>query len=461
MKNKLKISGLLLLITLLLTLSGFSIKNAYAFDSFFNNKHFTDHTYVGPFNISNNKTKQAKSKLASDLSELQSKLEVNLIFQDIQFSLPPETITFDIDMTLANANSGEDNPIIATVSPNGLKTVLNQDLPNTQFSEGAIVSIAAGIEKELQTGIMPRNVHITDYLVNDIPNEIVASSEYRIDAISPSLSKALHALDGIVLQPYGSFSMMEILTRAEVGPLTNEEMTILSSTLYTAVLQTNFQIDERNISAALTSNIQPGFEAAMNQILGLDFKFTNPNKTEFTIEAAWSNGAIRLSIEGKPFYYTYEPRTTTIDTYKPRIVRQYSAFVNDGQVIVSQDGKEGVEAIVKRTLSVDGQVIDTEDISEDFYAPIHRIEIHPLTKQDASTTDNTDSDATDLSQNNGTASEMGQGNSKSEVIESTDSITSNKTNGYLDSNTKGDTVNEESTKGEIVYDKSGLPISGK
>ena len=145
----------------------------------------------------------------------------------------------------------------------------------------------------------------------------------------------------------------------------------------------------------------------MNQTLGLDFKFTNPNKTEFTIRAAWSAGAIHLSIEGQPFYYTYEPSVTNIETYKPRTVRQYSAFVDDGQVVVSQEGKEGVEAIVKRTLSVDGQVVDTEDISEDFYAPIHRIEIHPLSKGDASVTENTDSEESDLPQNGGTDSETG------------------------------------------------------
>jgi hypothetical protein len=453
MKNKRQKWGLLL-VMLFLALSGFSIQSVYANDGFFKNKKFTNHTYIGPFNISDSKTKQAKSKLASDFSKLQTKLEVNLIYQDIQFTLPPETIKFDIDMTLANAKSGEDNPIISTVSRDGLKTVLNQRLPSIQFSKDAIESVAAGIEKELQTGIMPRTVHITDYLANDIPNEVVASSEYSIDAISPALSKAIHALEGVVIEPYASFSMMDLLTSAELGQLTDEEMTLLSSTLYTTILQTNFQIDERNISNALPSTIQLGFEAAMNQTLGLDFKFTNPNRTEFTIRASWSAGVIHLSIEGKPFFYTYEPTTTHIETYKPRIVRQYSAFVNDGQVVVSQDGKEGVEAIVKRTLSVDGQVIDTVDISEDFYAPIHRIEIHPLSKGDASVTNSTDSEETNLSQNAGTAS--GKGSETSDRGEM-DSGNSNNTNSSLDS----DTADEESTGGKVIYDKSGLPISGK
>ncbi|WP_262173470.1 VanW family protein [Saccharococcus sp. Marseille-Q5394] len=412
---------------------------------------FADNTYVGPFNISNNKTKQAKAKLASDLSELQNKLEVNLIYQDIQFSLPPETVAFDIDMTLANANSGEDNPIIVSVSREGLKTLLSQELPRILIAKNAIDSVAAGIEKELQTGIMPQNVNITDYVANEIPNKVVGTSEFTIDGISPALSKAIHALDKLTIEPFESFSMMELLTSTEVGPLSDEEMTLLSSTLYTAVLQTNFQINERNISTVVSPNIQPGFEAAINQTLGLDFKFTNPNKTEFTIQAAWSAGAIHLSIEGKPFYYTYEPTIANTETYKPRTVVQYSAFVDDGQVVVSQGGKVGVEATVIRTLSVDGNIVETEDISKDFYAPVHRIEIHPLLEVDTSVTDSADNKETNNPQNDGTDSKTTTGTSNPEEMDSNAS----------DSNaTVSESGGEESNVGEVIYDKSGLPISG-
>ncbi|MFS0689876.1 VanW family protein [Sporosarcina sp. 179-K 8C2 HS] len=436
----------IILIIFTIVLSSAFAKNTFAGEGLFNNKRFTDHTYVGPFNISNNKAKQAKSKLASDLSELQTNLEVNLIYQDIQFSLTPETIKFDIDMTLANANSGEDNPIIANVSREGLATILNQELSWIQFPEDAVDSVAAGIEKELQSGIMPRNVHITDYLgTNVIPDEVVGSSEYSIDGISPALSKAIHALNQTVIGPFETFSLMELLTGPEVGPLSDEEMTLLSSILYSAILQTNFHIDERNISSVVSPNIQPGFEAAMNQTLGLDFKFTNPNKTVFTIRAAWSSGAISLVIEGKPFYYTYEPAITNIETYEPRIIRQYSAFVHEGQVFVSQEGKHGVEAIVKRTLSVDGQVVETENVSEDFYAPVHRIEIHPLSKSD-SVPNNSTTEESDTTQNFGTHTETEIETPGPEGVESDNS-------GSNEVSDKNGELEEE-----VIYDKSGLPI---
>ena len=362
-----------------------------AYSPFSIGKDFDNHTYVGPFTISHQKVEQAHTKLASDFIELQNKLEVNLIYQDVQFSLPSETVNFNIDMTLANAQSGKDNPIIADVTREGLRTVLNQQLPEIGFSEEGVDSIAAGIEQELQKGFTPTNVYITDYLATDIQSEVVASSVIKSDGISPALSKALQAFDDSVIQPFESFSMLEFLTSSEVGPLTDEELTLLSSVFYTAILQTNFVVEERNISAAPASDIQPGFEAAVNQTLGLDLKFTNPNKTEYTFRAAWSAGAIHLSIEGMPLYYTYEPTVMNVETYSPRIVRQYSAFVDEGQALVTEEGKEGVEAIVIRTLSVDGQVVHTEDISADFYAPVNRVETHPLSKEEATVNDGEDS----------------------------------------------------------------------
>ncbi|HEX5564752.1 MAG TPA: VanW family protein [Sporosarcina sp.] len=442
-KNVMATIGITSIVILILTSSA-AVASEFGFD-----KKFADHTYIGPFNISNNKTKQAKSKLGSDLSDLHTKLEVNIVYQDIQFSLPAETITFDVDMTLVNANSGEDNPIIASVSREGLKIVLRQELPGIHITDNAIDSIATGIERDLQTGITPINVHISDYIGrNEMPDEEVASSEYRIDGISPAFSKVIQALDKSIIRPFGSFSSMELVTSSGVGSISDEEMTLLSSLLYSAVLQTNFQIDERNRSTVLSPDIQPGFEAAINQSLGLDFQFTNPNKTEFTIRAAWSAGAIRLTIEGKPFYYTYEPYVVNIETYKPRTIRQYSASVNDGQVDISEQGKEGVEAVVKRTISIDGNVVETEVISEDFYAPIQRIEIHPLSKS-ASVSDTANSEESDPSQNGGSSSEIEIDASELEEVESNNFDTDNATG------------SKELTEEEVVYDKSGLPLSGK
>lgn len=447
---------------------GASASGPFAFGS----KKFDDHTYVGPFNISNTKPKNAKSKLANDFTELQSKIEVNYHYQDHHFEVPTEVFSFDIDATIASAQSGEDNPIIVRVSREGLTTVLRQELPFLALSDESIDAIAAGTEKELETGIMPRNIYITDYLnSNAMPVEKVASAVYSIDGISTAFLNGLKALDGKTVGAFESVSLAELLTSTEIGVLSDEESTILASLVYSAILQTNFTIDERNISAVLSSTIQPGFEATLDFPANLDFRFTNPNKSSFTLRAESERGEIQFWIEGNPLYYEYEPEISEVETYQPRTVVQYSAFVSTGQVNVKDEGKDGISAVVSRTVKRDGQLIDSTRIAKDFYAPLSKVELHSLEKEESSASTDSSSNAdsseqTSDDQNTGTTpDENNTGQSSGENINNGDNEGDNETenNSNGSGNNSGPSSTNDSTdkSGKLEYDKSGLPITGK
>ena len=58
----------------------------------------------------------------------------------------------------------QENPIVATVSVDGLRTILSRQFSPLQFSDRGVEAIASGIEQELGTGIMPLAVHLTDYV---------------------------------------------------------------------------------------------------------------------------------------------------------------------------------------------------------------------------------------------------------------------------------------------------------
>lgn len=472
MESKLKItitatfSSILLLASLLIS-SGVSAADFFTIGS----KKFNDHTYVGPFNISNTKPKNAKSKLASDFTELQSNIEVNYHYQDHHFEVPMEVFSFDIDATIASAQSGEDNPIIVHVSREGLMTVLLQELPFLTLSDESIDAIAAGTEKELETGIMPRNIYVTDYLnSNAIPVEKVASSVYSIDGISTAFLNGLQALDGKTVGAFESVSLAALLNSTEIGVLSDEESTILASLVYSAILQTNFTIDERNISAVLSSTIQPGFEATIDIPANLDFRFTNPNKSTFTLRTDSNGGEIQFWIEGNPLYYEYEPDISEVETYQPRTVIQYSAFVSKGQVIVKKEGKDGISAVVSRTIKHDGQLIDSTKIAKDFYAPLSKVELHPLEKEEASGSTDTPSetDSSEQISDNQNTEIITDDNNPDQTTGENQNNSKNQGNTDTDNNTgsgnnSGPSSTNDSTdkSGTLEYDKSGLPITGK
>ncbi|PIC80621.1 hypothetical protein CSV75_02175 [Sporosarcina sp. P18a] len=372
----------LILGALLLVISAIFAQQAYAGDGFFSNfKKFSKHTYAGPFDISKHNRKDAKEKLVNNFVELEQNLSVQLIVQDHQVDVPADVISFDPDATLNEAKSGVDNALIAKVSREGLRTVMKQNFHSLSFSEDDVEKIAAQLEVQLRSGIMPQQVYIANF-VPDLyeQKQVIASAAYEVDELEKGLRLLMDDLNGLEIQPNSTFSFREYLDGKESASATDGQMTIMASLLYKSALQTNWVIDERNISSELPAGVEPGFEAAINRKLDLDFLFTNPNQTVFTIRTAWTGAQLELSIEGLPFVHRYDTEVEKITKYDPKTVIRYSAFVNAGAIEVVDKGKKGMEVAVKRNILLNGSLEEIEDVSIDFYAPKPIIERHSLKK---------------------------------------------------------------------------------
>ncbi len=356
---------------------GFSSVGAVVFSNV-SSKNFGDETYVGPFDISRQKEQVVKERLTTDFAALQEDFAVDLTYQDVTVELPPEAVTFDVEKTVQQSNSGKENPIVATVSIDSLRTVLTQQFPLIDFTDDSILSIASGVEMELGTGIMPLNIHIADY--SDFTESEIASSSIDTQELSVSVKNLIVALNGIEIGPFATFSLVDFIENNEIGHVSDEELTVLASVLYTTILQTNFVVDERNIGSVLASFAEPGFEAAINEQLGLNFIFTNPNKSIFTLHVESVGETIQSSITGMTLLYSYQPYIGQLETFEPKTVQHYSAFVPYGQVKLAEEGQKGMEVDVRRTISFEGAVVTDEMISSDFYAPLPKIEILPLKK---------------------------------------------------------------------------------
>ena len=395
----------IIVLTSTLVFYGFSSVGALAFTNV-SSKDFGDQTFVGPFDISRQKEQAVKEKLAADFITLQTDFAVDLTYQDITVALPAEVVTFDVEKTVEQSNSGKENPIVATVSVDGLRTILTQQFSSILFSEDSLQSIATGIERELGTGIMPLTIHITDY--SDFTEIEIATSSIAVTEPSTSLTNLINALNGTEITSFATFSLFDFIKNNEIGVVSDEELTVLASVLYATILQTNFVIDERNIGNMLAPFAEPGFEAAVNERLGLNFIFTNPNKTAFQLHVQSANGTIVSSITGMPLLYSYSPFVGQLESFEPKTVQQFSAFIPNGQVSVADEGRKGMEVEVHRTISYEGSVVVDEMISSDFYAPMPKIELHPL-KKDSQQIPGNSNDGTVNSQDNQNSADFQNG----------------------------------------------------
>ncbi|MBO0601334.1 hypothetical protein I2483_06645 [Sporosarcina sp. E16_3] len=441
MGSKRFLNTFIIVLTSTLVFYGFSSVGALAISNA-SSKNFGDQTFVGPFDISRQKEQAVIEKLKSDFITLQTDFSVDLTYQDITVVLPAEVVTFDVEKTVEQSISGKENPIVATVSVDGLRTILAQQFSAILFSEESIQSIATGIERELENGIMPLNVHITDY--SDFTEIEIATSSIAITEPSTLLMNVINALNGTEISSFATFSLVDFIKSKEIGHVSDEELTVLASVLYATILQTNFVVDERNIGSTLASSAEPGFEAAINEKIGLNFIFTNPNKTVFTLSIASVGGTIQSSITGMPLLYSYQPYIDQIQSYEQKTVKQFSAFVPNGQIRIADEGRKGMEVDVHRTISYEGAVVVDEMIASDFYAPLPKIEIHPLKK--------------DLTQTAGTGSnDLGTVDSQGNPIDSGDQ--SNPLSDTYPSQGQDSDGDEEQKTPDIQYDKGGNIIN--
>ncbi|MCG3089259.1 VanW family protein [Sporosarcina cyprini] len=455
-KNK-RLSIIVTIIVLIIVFSSIIGAGITSATSFFN-KHYPPHTIIGNYDISGLTTSEAKAQLASDVTALHDEMELSIVYLDETAQVPKEIVAFNVEKSVVEAQPGEENPLYSIVSADGLETVLEQQFGSISFSKESIEIIAEGIAEEMQSAIFPHVVYITDYMTKaDRKQTIVASASYSIDHLSPVLVEAIRSLDGVEIKGHQVFDLMDELGEAAVAPLSDEELTILASTLYQAVLQTNFAIEERAISSSLPPSIEVGFEAAVNRRLGIGFSFRNPNKADFVLRTEVNANELRFSIEGLPFVYQYESYVERVDTYKPRIIKQFSAFIQTGQVVEKETGTDGLEAIVQRALKQEGVLVEMEPVSKDFYAPVPRVELHPLVyeKEAASKPDTTDSETVTVPGGNEVTSDSPSTPTQTEG--SQEEVTSGQTSTETPS-TGSDGQQSESQEG-IIYDKGGMPVN--
>ncbi|MGG0644521.1 G5 domain-containing protein [Sporosarcina gallistercoris] len=449
---------------------GIATAGAFFAENLLFGKRFGDHTYAGPFNLSKQTDQEAEVKLTSELLGMQDKLQADLLYQDATIPLPVELVEYNPTATIEQAKSEAENSLIATVSEDGLSTLLQQQLPMLTINESELQSIASGISEKLESGIMPQSIILTDFLESTQPITEIASASIKIDGLTAPMLELISKLDGSELEPKTPFSLLEFIENTQPGLLDVEELTILASTLYRASLQTNFWIEERSIRRELTQGVEPGFEAAINTQLGLDYVMTNPNYTSYTMHAKWESGSLNISIEGMPLRHEYKPYVADTNTFDPKTVVQYSEDLSRGQVRVAESGRDGFEVIVQREIFEDGTLLTTEPVSEDFYPPVSRVEQLPLIEADTggttepgadSSQDNGEVNNSGSSQDNGNASTGNDPNTKPDS--SGDSSTEEKPSGNgKPSGKPGDSADPDDGKpmakpGEegYLYDKGG------
>lgn len=351
---------------------------AFAVDTWlFPTEEFGDNTYIGTTDVSNMELADAKLLFGGQVESWRQGAELLVTYQDVTAPYPLDSAQILLDETVLNAEDGTQNQFVYDLPAATTAKFLAEQFPVATFSDADVETINTKLEAALASGQKQSRVTISDDTLA-LQQETVSEAAFTHSIESKDAFVIAEALNGFVLEPGATFSFLDFLANVELSNITDAELSQMASAIYSAVLKTNLLVDERSIGATAPTAIPIGHEAAINRQLGVDFVFTNPNASSFTLGMSLDSSTIGATLNGYPLVYDYQITTGKEDKVKPRLIKQYSAFVTSGKV-VEETGRNGLRLNVIRTITADGQEMEVETVSTDFYPPVHIVEVYPLT----------------------------------------------------------------------------------
>ncbi|MGM0897200.1 MAG: VanW family protein [Bacillota bacterium] len=448
---------------------------AYAVDEWvFPSAEYGDYTYIGTTDVSNMAVADAKTLFLSDASAVRESSELHVTYLDVTAKYPLKDVEISLDETLERAQSGAQNDFVFDLSESTTRSFLKKQFTDVSFTEADIANIHQQLETALEGGQSVTRVDISSDSL-EMQLEEVAQSSFFHSISSIGADELIEALDGTVIGPDEQIAFLPMLEELALLDATDAELTEIASAIYGAVLRTNFLIEQRSIGEQVPDNVPAGEEAAINRSLGVDFAFSNPNASSFTLNVYMQNGELTASIHGQPFVHTYYISAASDKEVEPRLIKQYSAFVSSGKK-VREEGRDGKRIEVVRSILEGDKEVSVEPVSSDFYPPVHRVEVYPLTKPETPATDvdgqpipqpgdegfvdendNGIHDPAEQNAEEGTGT-VDEGGTDTESDESADGSGQEAGTDADDENKDEDTDSDKSTDDEPVYDKAGKRI---
>lgn len=369
-----------------LVVFGTANAGAYAVDEWvFPSAEYGDYTYIGTTDVSNMAVADAKTLFLSQASAVRESSELHVTYLDATAKYPLKDIEISLDETLERAQSGSQNDFVFDLSETTTRSFLKKQFTDVPFTEADIANIHQQLETALEGGQSVTRVDISSDSLEMSPEE-VAQSSFSHSINSAGAEGLIEVIDGTVIAPDEQFDFLSKLEELALLDATDAELTEIASAIYGAVLRTNFLIEQRSIGEQVPENVPIGEEAAINRSLGVDFAFSNPNASSFTLNVYLQNGELTASIHGQPFVHTYYISSAADKEVEPRLIKQYSAFVSSGKKVKEQ-GRDGKRIEVVRSVLEGDKEVRVEPVSSDFYPPVHRVEVYPLNVPEAPATD--------------------------------------------------------------------------
>ena len=352
-------------------------------------KVFSDHdafaegTFIGNEDVTGMDKSRALAYITEKQEQWLNGTAVSLQFQEVTKDIKPVSAfyQFDIQQSISLASSGKKNQLIVKIDEEKLNALLEEMLPDLYKDSLERENLLADL---LMYATLLENGNHTLKLQNYLPgdlleDEVIAESSTKISGKESVIDMWAGKEGSIEVAPHSQVSFLELAEERGSLHFEADEISILSSAIYKALLNTNFMITERHIGRLLPGYIEPGFEARVDSLKQMDLIFSNPNDHEYVIEFQQLDKLLYVSVKGPKTIYTYQAVLKNKQTFKPKTIIQTDAKLPFGQKRTGVEGEEGILIDVYRDqIDEAGKLVNSEKIAEDFYPPVHEVLIYSL-----------------------------------------------------------------------------------
>ncbi|MGX1263544.1 hypothetical protein RKD55_001348 [Rossellomorea marisflavi] len=336
---------------------------------------FIQNAEAASVDLSGKTKKQAIKLLETKVESWKGEQEIMLSFDGRDVLLDSGTIAFHFKESVGALKEKGNSPLAVSVDEAALNGYIEERFPGYHLDQ------FPGLQKRIEDATSMLKVEETIDLDDFFEGEenVFYAGELDEIEVSPGLSAFIEANPVIDIPGNARFSFLEFLDSSGSSVSTPDDLGPVASLLYELILHTDLAIAERNISTGLPPYASLGLEARVNPVTGQDLVFMNARDSAYTVTFSLHDNTLKGQISGMTMPYEYKVRTTGKKEYPPRVVKQFSAFIPQGVLATTQEGEKGkLISVYRDKYSSDGDVIDEELISEDFYAPANRVEVWPL-----------------------------------------------------------------------------------
>jgi hypothetical protein len=383
LRNKTAVKLFLVIVLCTTYLISFSQISSFAYESIFvKQNRFAKGTMIGSVNVSRLSKKEAIDTIVNRVNEWKAVQNITLAYQERKETIPADLFTFQIEQSVEQVVDGQQSQLFVVLDEKQLYSLISRMVGENLISlfdierlKNDVIEMAA----TLKTNLAP--IDIANYLIKEQRMEQKVINEAVITNLQGNQAEVLAWISKhptIEVKEKSQFSLANYFKEQSDSGLSSEAMSLVASALYETILPTNFTIIERHISRELPNNIQLGYEAKVDG-QNRDFIFYNPNSSSYIVEFQPMNNGFKVALKGLPFINKYAVELDEIEYFEPKTIIQYSSTLQPNETRLKREGKQGMLVRVKKKVyDEQNYLLKTELIAEDFYPPVHKVEIHGL-----------------------------------------------------------------------------------